>query len=213
MPFAAFDWPILIIPAIGLVVWLVSALFRNATEPPKKPPLPQRPPVREPEEPRRQTSSDLDRFIAETRRQREADERRAQRPPQPARPQRRPILLEEVEDEPRPRPAPRPPMSQPRPVPPRPTPTFVPVVRPARVPVLEIAELAAAPVLPGLPQTVLPTMPEQPTGPVDVLKREEAFVSPLLRDIQEMLKSPKSAQLALVLREVFDQPLCRRRRR
>jgi hypothetical protein len=209
MPFAAIQgWEILIIPAIGFVFWLVGMLFRNATEAPKKD---ARRPAREAEEPRRQTSSDLDRFISDTRRQREAEERRTQRPPQAARPQRRPIILEEVVEEPRSRPAARPPMP-PRPVPQRPMPTRVPAPRPA-VPVLEVVEtISTAPVLQALTQNVLPTMPEQPTAPVDMLEREEVAVSPLLLDVKQMLKSSKSAQLAIVLREIFDAPLCRRRR-
>jgi hypothetical protein len=214
MPFAAMQgWEILIIPAIGFVIWLVSTLFRNATEAPKKD---VRRPAREAEEPRRQTSSDLDRFISDTRRQREAEDRRTQRPPQAARPQRRPIILEEVVEEPRPRPAARPPVARPsmpsRPVPQRPVPTRVPAPRPT-VPVLEVVEtVSTAPVLQALTQNVLPTMPEQPTAPVDMLEREEVAVSPLLLDIKQMLRSPKSAQLAFALREIFDAPLCRRRR-
>ena len=32
MPFALQGWEVLIIPAIGFVVWLVSMLFRNASD-------------------------------------------------------------------------------------------------------------------------------------------------------------------------------------
>jgi hypothetical protein len=212
----AFEWAILIVPAIGIVIWLVSMIFRNATEPQRRDI--RRPAGREGEEPRRQTSSDLDRFIAETRRQREIEERRSQRP-QPAPPprQRRPVILEEVEDEPRP--TQRPPVL--RPMPPRPpvlqpmSPRSVvrppPVARP--VPVLEPVEaVLPAPVLPTLAQTVLPDVPELPTGPVDMLQRDQVVVSPLLLELREMLRSPKSARMAFALREVLDAPLCRRRR-
>jgi hypothetical protein len=214
----AFEWEILIIPAIGFMVWLVSMLFRNATEPKKNN---RRPGGREAEEPRRQTSSDLDRFIADTRRQREMEERRSQRP-QPAAPpprQRRPVILEEVEDEPRPRPAPRPPVLQPmpprpsvlQPVSPRPVGRPLPVARP--VPVLEAVEsVSSAPVMQSLTQAALPDLPDLPTAPVDMLKREQAAVSPLLLDLREILRSPKSAQMAFALREILDAPLCRRRR-
>jgi hypothetical protein len=201
----AFEWEILIIPAIGFVIWLVSMAFRNANEP-KKPV--RRPGGREADEPRRQTSSDLDRFIAETRRQREMEERRLQRPQPPPPRQRRPVILEEVEDEPRPRP-PRPPVQQPM--------SSRPVVRPAPVarpvPVLEAVEVvSSAPILPSLPQSVLPDIPELPTGPVDMLKRDAVAVSPLLADLRQMLRLPKSAQMAFALREVLEAPLSRRRR-
>jgi hypothetical protein len=210
MPFAAAEiWAMLAVPAIGFVVWLLTMLFRNATQPPPPPSRARRPPPREADEPRRQTSSDLDRFISETRRQREMDEKRGQRPSQGsagAR-QRRPVILEEVEEQPRPRPAPRPAF-----VPPRPTARPTPVVRPP-VPVLEMAGLAAtAPMMTAVVATALPVMPDQPDAPVDMLKRTEAATAPLLLDLQEMLKEPKSAQLGFALREIFDAPLCRRRR-
>jgi hypothetical protein len=204
-------WVVLIVPAIGFVVWLLSMLFRNATQP-TPPNRNRRPPGREADEPRRQTSSDLDRFISDTRRQREQDEKRTQRPPQGsgAARQRRPVILEEVEDEPRP--APRPPFVPPRPVPPRPTARPAPVVRPA-VPVLEIADtFPSAPVMQTMVATALPVMPDQPLAAEDMLKRTVAATSPLLLDLQEMLQSPPSAQLAFALREIFDAPLCRRRR-
>ncbi len=205
MLFADIEWVVFIVPFIALVVWLVSLLARNAEPPPKNTGRP-RPGMRQ-EEPKRQTSSDLDRFIMETRRQRETDERRAQRPPQTStQRQRRPVMLEEVVEQP-PRPAPRPPL--PQPVAPR------PVVRtPARpVPVLEVAEsVPAAPVMLTLSQTALPQMPEQPAAPIDLLKRDEGTVSPLLSNLRATLNNPQSAQLAFALGEIFGEPLSRRRR-
>jgi hypothetical protein len=204
MLFADIEWAMLIVPFIALVVWLVSLLARNP-EPPQK--NIRRAGSRAQEEPKRQTSSDLDRFIMETRRQREADERRAQRPPQVStQRQRRPVMLEEVVEQP-PRPAPRPPVLQP--VAPR------PIVRtPTRpVPVLELAEsVPSAPVMATLAQTALPQIPAQPSAPVDLLKRDEAKVSPLLSNLRATLNTPQSAQLAFALGEIFGEPLSRRRR-
>src|SRR5579862_9763482 len=188
-------WEFLIIPAIGFVIWLVSMLFRNANENKPNEPAqrrPQQPPPRDAEprrqtsadEPRQQTSDDLDRFIADTRRQREAEERRGGRgvpanaPPRPRRPA--PVMLEEVDDEPR-RPAARPPMARPQSQPPRP-PTMrpAPPPRPVEVPVLQLAQpVSFAPTMATLTQAGAPTMasltqtalPDQPIGPVDVLKR------------------------------------------
>jgi hypothetical protein len=212
MPFAAdFDgWPVLIIPAIGFVVWLVSMVFRNATEPPKpnrRPPQQVRPAARDADEPRRQTSSDLDRFITETRRQRDADERRGGRTVPANQPQRRPVLLEEVEEVPL-----RP--SAPRSVPQRPLARPAPFARQAAVPMLEIAEaISAAPVMQSLMQTALPVMPDAPTDAVDMLKRAETAVAPLLLDVRAMVASPESAQMAFAMREILDAPLCHRRGR
>ncbi len=210
MPFAAMGaLEILIIPAIALVIWLVTMLFRNQAEPPNKN---RRPTAKSSEEPRRQTSSDLDRFISDARRQREEEERRTRRPAPPARPQRRPVLLE-VEDEPPPRLAPRPPVAAPRPAPQRPMPRMGPVTRPVEVPVLELAQSTSqAPVMQSIFQPALPVIADQPAAPVDMLKREVAALSPLLLDVREMLSGAKSAQMAFALREVFDVPLCRRRR-
>jgi hypothetical protein len=64
----------------------------------------------------------------------------------------------------------------------------------------------------SLTQAALPDLPDLPTAPVDMLKREQAAVSPLLLDLREILRSPKSAQMAFALREILDAPLCRRRR-
>jgi hypothetical protein len=106
--------------------------------------------------------------------------------------------------------APRPTVLQP--MAPRPVVRQVPVAR-AVVPVLEPVEaVSSAPVMQSLTQAALPDVPDLPTAPVDMLKRDVAAVSPLLLDIKEMLRSPKSAQLAFALREILDAPLCRRRR-
>jgi hypothetical protein len=78
----------------------------------------------------------------------------------------------------------------------------MPVARP--VPVLEAVE-------PVLLAPVLAEAPELPAAPVDVLQRQQV-TSPLLPDLKQMLRSPKSAQTAFVLREILDTPLSRRRR-
>jgi hypothetical protein len=228
-------WEVLIIPAIGFVVWLVSMMFRNANENKPKPPPPpaqRRPPLRDSIEPRRQTSADepqrqtsddLDRFIADTRRQRDAEERRGGRgvpANAPARPRRpAPVMLEEVVDEAPRRPAPRPPLPRPPPSPQRPLPRSVTL---EAVPVLEVAEpVSFAPRMASLTQAGAPTMasltekalPNQPGIPVDMLERLGKVDSPLLVNLKFMLSSPQSAQLAFALREIFDEPLCRRKPR
>ncbi len=213
MLFADFDgWVVLVVPAIGFVVWLVSMLFRPAEQPKqpaRRPPVGARPPARDSDEPQRQTSSDLDRFISETRQQRDADERRGGRTLPANRPQRRPVLLEEVED------APRAPALVARPAPQRPQPRPAPFARSVQVPVLEVADpfSSGAPVMLSLTQNALPVMPEAPTDAVDMLRRTEAPISPLLLDMRAMVASPESAQMAFALREIMDAPLCRRRPR
>jgi hypothetical protein len=36
--------------------------------------------------------------------------------------------------------------------------------------------------------------------------------SPVLRQVAQILRSPRSAAAAIVLREIFDAPMCQRRR-
>src|SRR5690242_6074220 len=67
-------WEVLIIPMIGVAVWIISTLIRNAEEA-KAPP---RPPQRRPER-----VTDLDRFVREAQRRRRVEEAEEEDRPSP----------------------------------------------------------------------------------------------------------------------------------
>src|SRR5579872_5684220 len=97
-------WEVLIIPLIALGVWILGTIFRTEEEKAKG--RPRRPGEGGGRSPQRRPTTELDRFLEEARRRREAAERRQQpepsarppeprpqvvRPPAPARPvERRP---------------------------------------------------------------------------------------------------------------------------
>ena len=176
-----FHWEVLIIPAIALVVWILTTLFRGAENA-------QLPPRRERDEfaPTRPATS-LDRTLEEARRRRQPPVRR----PLPRPEVRRPVLLEEVKEPPRPR-APAKPivlqLAEPEPPRPQPRPEFAPAP-PPRAP-------AAA-----LPAPV-----------ADVARVVPQPASPVLAQVRQLLRSPRSAAAAFVLREILGPPRCRRRR-
>ncbi len=77
-------WEILIIPLIALGVWLLGTLFKNENEVAKRGPRRPGSPAGRP--PGRRPVTDLDRFLEEARRRREAEERRKAPSASPARP-------------------------------------------------------------------------------------------------------------------------------
>jgi hypothetical protein len=172
-----FHWEVLIIPAIALVVWILTTLFRggeNAQMPLRR--------ERDETTPTRRPATPLDRTLDEARR------RRVQPPPvrRPAPPSqvRRPVLLEEVKEPPR-RPA------------------------PARPIVLELAE-PEPPRPQSRPEYTPPSAPTAEVAPATQAVRQPA--SPVVGQVRQMLRSPRSAAAAFVLREILDEPRCRRRR-
>jgi hypothetical protein len=195
-------WHILIILLIPVAVVILSSLFRTAEQKNRRdrPGGEFRPPPRRP-------VTDLDRFLDEARRRREPPERREvpggsevtpatkpgppprpprQTPPRPREirlpPRRQPVLLEDV-------PPSRPPAAPPPPV-------QVPVAEPVRSASAAPAVRAPAPAI--TPMTPTPS-------------RQQAL-SPVLQQVAQVLRTPRSAATAVVLREVFGPPLCMRRR-
>ncbi|HTU19176.1 MAG TPA: hypothetical protein VMG10_14040 [Gemmataceae bacterium] len=182
-------WEIAIIPLIALGVWIIGTLFKSEDEKLKK--GVGRRGNASSRAPGRRVGTDLDRFLEEARRRREPEERR-KAPPSPARD-----------------PAPRPPLrerpSQPREMPRRPAPLIakeevvvaLPAPRPvAPPPVAEpVASLALA------REASLPPPPTSVTRP-----------APIPQQVLSLLSKPQSAATAFVLREIFDRPLCKRRR-
>jgi hypothetical protein len=211
-------WEVLIVPLIALGVWILGTLFRPEEDERAK----QR--RRGPLEggarlPPRRPVTDLDRFLEEARRRRETAERgRSASPPAETAPEpqqrvaRPPLLQDRPSREPprRPRPAPSTPSRRPA----AEVPVALPVARPVTIPVPE----------PSIPTAVVVPIAEPIPPPADAAEVSPAGVhpdaphkrspvlTPVLAQVAALLRSPQSAGAALVLREIFDQPLCRRRR-
>jgi hypothetical protein len=221
---------VLLILLVPLGVWILSSVFKNEDE---------RPGARQGGSPRpaaqRRPVTDLERFLEEARRRREMADRR----PQPeAEALQRPTPSREVRPAPTPE---RRPVRTPPPPPPRRRQVEGPAPRTTRPPVL-LEPVPDSPsvvlVTPRLetprpeplradPQRSMPVEPVRsmpvplPTpvvtvtpalAAIPILESSRATPSPALAQLVELLRSPSSAGTAIVLREVFDQPLCRRRR-
>jgi hypothetical protein len=189
-------WEILIIPLIALAVWIIGTLSKNEDDKTKKV-VGRRPPFspqsgggkgggRTPG--RRAAATDLDRFLEEARRRREPEERR-QVPPSPSRtPPVRPPLRERPTRPQEPRLA--------TPVIVKEEAVFVlPAPRPLAQP--PVAEPVASP----------PSAREAPPSPAP-----STPTSPIAQQVRSLLSKPQTAATAFVLREIFDRPLCKRRR-
>jgi len=185
------QWEILVFVIVAAVFILIN-IFRSGDEAPQNR---RRPPLGEPA---RRPRNDLERFLEEIRRQKQAAAEEAQ-----------PVLEEEPTAAPPPRPVPPP---RPQWVPPRPVP---PPPRPLRdEPVLDV--LPAVPVPPPPPPVVFtppppvlpPKAPPPPPGPGPAAVKP----SPLLADFRALLRSPRAMQMAILLQEVLGPPRCRRHR-
>jgi hypothetical protein len=204
---------------VPLGVWVFSTIFRGNNE--RQAPRPGSAP--RPSSPRRPVT-DLDRFLEEARRRREAAERgqtvssepvSRPAPPREVRPappvERRPVRANppvrrrNVETAP-PRPARAPVMLEP--VAEAPTPSFPPPRVEAPRP--EPVRVEASPPPPAPPASqpaaaALTPMP-RPAG-------SRRAQSPMLVQLADLLRSPRAAGTAVVLKEIFDRPLSQRRRR
>lgn len=176
-------WEILIIPLIALGVWILGTLFKGEDERNKRGARGPGGSVRR--APPRRPVTDLDRFLEESRRRREAEERERVLPaPQPRPVVSRPPLRERV--------------AKPRETPPRTAPTMAPQESPpVAVPVARLVE-----------EPLAQASPPPPVSPT----RSQDRPSPILRQVCALLSRPQSAGAALVLREILDRPRCLRRR-
>jgi hypothetical protein len=208
-------WGVLI---VGAAVWILGHLLRQGAEEenrrgPGRPPPPARRPDRPPGHPGRppQPSTELDRFLQEVARRKQAVEQQrsreaAQKQQQQARRQVRP--RPETSDRPPRRrgaeavpevlpvePIRRPPSVE------RPLETRVPVAQPVRrveaPPPVVAAEVAE--VLPAASARVFPPTARQAPAPA-------------LQKLAAMLRTRDDLQAAIMLREVLDRPISRRRR-
>jgi len=217
-------WVILVIPLIAFAVWLLSNLIKEAEEPVKD----RRSRDSDPGRPRR-SSSDLDRFLAQQRQRRPETDRprdpiaepfapagrqpseprepaRAERPRErPARDQSRPS---------RPREAPPAAQTTPRRLVLDQAPTLPVQAKPV---ILELArEPAAGRSVPPSPRPAsAPAAPAPEPAPVSALRAPNLAptisANAPLPPLGQFLRSPQSARLAFILREIIDAPLCQRR--
>jgi hypothetical protein len=198
-----------VVLVVILLVWIVSYLVRQAEDAKdlRRRQLPGRG-QQTSESPARRPVSDIDRFLEEVQRRRRQGS------------EQRPIVVREKPSDPTPvlpPPSPRGTRVQTRGQSRRPAVASVPVPPAAsrdtgRARLLEAAVvLEAQPVQPDAPlvQTSAASLgfPPQPAAPVSVIT-EPSF--PALESLTALLRSPESLSTAIVLREVLDQPLCRR---
>jgi hypothetical protein len=192
-------WQIFIIPLIVLSVWIFGTLFKSEDDKTKKgvgrrPPLP-------PQNgggrgtgrtPGRRIVTDLDRFLEEARCRREPEERRKATPS----PQSRPSVARPPARE-------RPPQTQEQP----------------RIAAPVITKEDALVALPAPQPVARPRTPEPVVGrslareaPVPPQPVPAPRLSPIQQQVRSLLSKPQTAATAFVLREIFDRPLCQRRR-
>lgn len=191
------DWIKVLVALVVIGGWIISAIQEKGkaakNNRPKPPPLP--PADGEPAVPPRPVN-DLQDFLNEVRRRKQAAEPpRREEEPTPA------ILVEE-----RPRRAPkRAPRQRAEPRRAEPPPLMA-------MPVPEPPPLPSPPSLPPLPPLEAPRLrTEVPTlGVAAVVARAPAH--PAVRDLLSLLKNRRSLATAVLLREVLDEPLCKRRR-
>jgi hypothetical protein len=178
-------WEVLVIPIIGVAVWIISTVIRSAEEAKRGgPPAAKKRPEK---------VTDLDRFLREVKRRREPSEGEE---PRPRRVER------EAEDE-------RIERRRPRPSPPSAVVEeaieAIPVVIPVEaVPVAQ--PFSAAPVMRTIEAPPLPTMPSEKSAAPLQQQREQVAAAGL----KELLQSRDGLRKAMILREVLGPPLARR---
>ncbi len=186
---------------VGAAIWIIGHLLRqSADNDTKNRPTPRPQPSDRPNRPRPQSgTSDLDRFLQEVQRRKQAAEGRGKPPPAPKRqPQQR-----------------------------RPAPRNVPDVLPTRTPgALRRAEPAVLEVVPAEVPARAPVATPAPVevpvvamvGPGDVQPATRRIfppprktpASPALAQLQKLMATRDSLRAAVLLQEVLGPPLCHR---
>jgi hypothetical protein len=180
-------WEILIVPIIGVAVWIISTLIRGAEQGKG----PEGGPRRRPEQ-----ATDLDRFLREVNRRRQARQREEE-------PQEQALSVERQEPQPRAKWSTSPPQETALPTP-------VPEVIPVVLPVLE--EKIVATSAPALRVHEAPPLPELPAEKSARLQPERSESAPAL-SLRKLLRSRDGIRNAMILHEVLGPPLSRRRAR
>ncbi len=216
---------IFIIPLIALAVWVLQYVFKTPEDNKQQlgrggNPAGPRPNVNRP---RRQVN-DLDRFLEETRRRKQQDESRpvvaeavGGQPPDRAEAVERERRAQSARpQQPQPaRPAPRPERRPPR------TPQQTqrrPATSPPRetIPPVMLEAVLVEPIRPAFTPITHPPEPPRETArsrreTTPVVASVKSTVSLGLVDVVQMIRQPRGVLAALVLREIFDPPLSRRR--
>jgi|SRR5579875_2554203 len=199
-------WETFLVPLIALGVWLLSTLLRREEDKPKAGAVrrgngPDRPP-------RRRGAMDLQRFLEEVRRRRELEERQQMPPSRPS--TARPPLLRERSPQPR---------QTPRPAKPAVVKEEIAVALPAPPP----APSPPSPDDSSVSKTISGTdfssagrqaeaVPVHQARVAPVAKPVVTRPGPIVQQVRSLLSTPQTAAVAFVLREIFDRPLCKRRR-
>ncbi len=234
------DWIKWLIPLIALAVWIIANLVKNRDQDRRPSRTTNRPPSDEGagEGPRpRRTPAEIDEFLQEVRRRREAaDRRKSGRTLEPM-PQTPAAVVIET---PRPRSTtPRMTIDEAVPVPPPPAPPMpaapppLPAMRAEPVfraePVLRVEPLprtrreASSSRQVAMPPTAVPAPTAAPAQaappPATVVASTQAAAARRLavagaaRNLVPWLRSPQNLATAFLLKEIFDRPLSQRRRR
>jgi hypothetical protein len=218
---------IFIIPLIALAVWVLQYLFRGPEEnakptPRARPANPQRPAGNRP---RRRPVTDLDRYLEETRKQRQEGRPvvLAEVVPEAAPPPRPPVRPQPQPQPPRvapPRPSPPaptrverrpPPQMQPGQVGPPPRPAPPPSRQPSRPGLVEVVALDVVPVETARPALQARPQPDQ-QAPAVAPRPRPAEGSPL-GEIARLLRMPEGVAAAVILHEILQPPPSVRGRR
>jgi hypothetical protein len=221
-------WELWLVPVIALGVWVLNTLIRagrqdDSRNTPSRTSTSRSASTNRPGRP----MSDLDRFLEEARRRRQAAQDRPARPPQSV-PEALPVA-EELRD--RPRPVQRAPTPQPqRRKTPRP-PAAPPVARraPFKPAVAEVIPVAVVvepspsagpavvqvvtPVSTVTPVTRVTPTPARPTSSAGaaVVAIRPSEVSPVLAQVVALLRTPQSVRAAILMNEILGPPKSRRR--
>lgn len=206
---------IFIIPLIAFAVWVLQYVFKPPEENNKQQPTRPRPPNTQQQRPRpqgdrpRRPANDLDRFLEESKKRKDQEERRPvvlaeiapdqpmdrsetlerERKAQSARPKQSPAQSRQER---------RPP---PRPLTPIPEPIRRPPLREAPVPVVVVEP---APVHPSIA-----LVPPPPSPPATITGKRVA--SPVLKELLQIMRRPQGTVLAVILHEILEPPMCMRR--
>jgi hypothetical protein len=227
------SWEVLLIPIIALAVWILSSIFRSVEDEREK-----NKPRRTPSEggrlrvppPQRRPVTDLDRFLEDARRRREAAQ---PRPPAEATAPRPEPRVERPPERPVPKPAPEAPRE------PRTARATEWAERTARaesaeradrsrerksaepvlmaLPVTKVAPPAPLPTVPGGARPAAPPEPGRvptalPARPVAALGGKASSPSPFLGQLAALLGKRESVGAAIVLHEILGPPLSQRGR-